>query len=104
MRESIDYDFETFRLNEYHGKWLPVGVVSYMKVKPRGGANAQEPDEIFRTFIVCTCNQTEGHHQLLPVQLDGDGDLGAIDGNSMESLACLFNLWEIMFLAQEGGK
>ena len=65
MRESIDYDFETFRLNEYHGKWLPVGVVSYLKVKPRGGANAQEPDEIFRTFIVCTCNQTEGHHQLI---------------------------------------
>ena len=36
----------------------------YRKVKPRGGANAEDPDEVFRTFIVCSCDQRQGHHPL----------------------------------------
>ena len=53
MRDSHDLDFDSFRNNTYHEKLLPVAVATYNKVKPRGGANAGDPDEVFRSFIVC---------------------------------------------------
>ena len=72
--------------------------------KSLGGANAGDPDEVFRSFIVCSCNQATGHQPLSPIDLDRDGNFGPMDQNSREALACLFNLWEILLLAQEGGK
>ena len=64
LRKSDDFDFTTFANNQYKGNHLPVAVVSYQKVKPRGGANAEDPDETFRSFITCSCDQAKGHCQL----------------------------------------
>ena len=99
LRKSNDFDFETFKNNQYKDKWLPVGVVAYQKVKSRGGANAEDPDEVFRTFVACACDQRKGHTPLTPIVLDADGNLGSTDTNSSDSLSCLFNLWEVMLLA-----
>ena len=99
LRKSTDFDFTTFANNQYKDKWMPVGVVAYQKVKPRGGANAEDPDEIFRTFVCCTCDQHKGHTPLNEVVIDADGNLGSTDTNSPESVSCLFNLWKIMLLA-----
>ena len=102
LRKSMDFDFESFKNNQYHDRCLPVGVVTYQKVKPRGGSNAEDPDETFRTFVCCTCDQRVGHSPLSPVVLDADGNLDATDTNSPAALSCLFNLWKIMLLAHDG--
>ena len=67
-------DMDTFVHNEYHGVWLPIGVVAYNKVKPRGGSNAADADEIFRSFLVCSCDQKTGHVPLFPIELDSYGN------------------------------
>ena len=56
------------------------------------------------SYVVCSCNQITGHQSLSPIDLDRDGNFGPMDRNSSEALACVFNLWEILLLAQEGGK
>ena len=101
LRKSNDFDFESFKNNRYQDRCLPVGIVTYMKVKPRGGSNAEDPEETFRTFICCSCDQRVGHSPLFPLILDDDGNLDPTDTNSPAAVSCLFNLWKIMLLAHE---
>ena len=80
---------------------MPVGVFTYQKVKPRGGANAEDPDEKFRTFVCCTCDQRVGHTPLYNAKIDGDGNLVSV-GSSPAAESCLFNLWQLLLLAHKG--